>query len=97
MLFRSTGSIIPSILIHFINNALSVGIIIYGDNPAFLPTMYSVIAIATIISIIFIIKRRRDYLDAAEFIFQRDGEPIITPEMMLFAGITLTVAVAILL
>ncbi len=93
----ATGSIIPSILIHFINNALSVGIIIYGDNPAFVPTMYSIIAIMTVISIIFIIKRRRDYLDAAEFIFQRDGEPIITPEMMLFAGITLTVAVAILL
>ena len=93
----ATGSIIPSILIHFINNALSVGAIIYGDNPAFVPTMYSIIAIMTIISIIFIIKRRREYLDAAEFIFQRDGEPTFTPEMMLFAGITLTLAVVSLL
>ena len=97
MVDLATGSIIPSILIHFINNALSVGATFYSDNPAFLPTMYTIVAIVTLISIVFIIKNRKKYKYSAQIAFLSEKRVSITLDMLIFAAIILMLAIADLL
>lgn len=57
------GSIIPSILIHFANNAISVGTIVYNDNPYFAPTIYALLIVIAIASAVSLFIKRKDYKD----------------------------------
>lgn len=93
----STGSVIPSVILHFINNAISVGLIVYSDNVAFKPTLYLLLAILTVVSVVYIIKRRRDYLGRLSFALEKGEGVEITLGMMGFAALTLTLAIANLL
>ena len=89
----ATESILPSILIHFINNALSVCMVMYGDNPVFLTSFYSLIAILTVVSVIIIVIRRKKYAQEFETAFYCDERLIFTLDMWIFLGITMTLAI----
>lgn len=88
----AADSVIPSVIIHFINNALSVGMIIYGDNPAFAPVIYSILGVLTIVSVFFIILKRIEYKDMLSSAFEKGEGVKITSEMLIFAAMTLTLA-----
>lgn len=91
-----TDSIIPSVVIHFINNAISVGMIfIEATFAVFL--LYIWIIVATVISIIVLYNNREDYEDVL-VVATLKGEGVkFTPGMMLFAALTLAIAIMNLL
>lgn len=93
----ATGSVIPSIIIHFINNALSVGLIVYEDNAAFAPTLYVILAAFTLLSSVFILKKRKKYSEAISLAFDRGEGVKFTVEMLFFAVLTLILAFSSLL
>ncbi len=88
-----TDSVIPSVIIHFINNAVSVGLLIYASNSAFAPVIYIILGILTIISICFIFVRKKSYLEKLSLSFDKGEGFKITTEMLIFAGLTLSLAV----
>ncbi|MBQ8303212.1 MAG: CPBP family intramembrane metalloprotease [Clostridia bacterium] len=89
----ATDSVIPSVIIHFINNAISVGLLVYTDNPAFAPTVYVILGVATLISLIVVFKDKRSYFEKLSSAFARGEGVKFTLEMLLFAALTLTVAI----
>ena len=88
----ATGSLIPSILIHFINNLSSVIVVMYGETSIVVTTLYLLIAILTAISLIFIIKKRGEYTDVAKRMLYKFELTPFTVEMLIFAAINLTIA-----
>ena len=88
----STESIIPSIIIHFINNATSVGMIMYGDNPIFSLLIYLILGIAAIISLVVIVTRRFEYKKMLSCAMESGEKIKIVGEMLLFAVISLMIA-----
>lgn len=93
----AADSIIPSVLIHFINNAISVGILFYGDNPAFTPAVLVILGIFSLVSLIVIVLRRKEYLRMLTVAFSAGETPKFSFEMLIFAGLTLSMAVMNLL
>ena len=92
-----TDSVIPSVLIHFINNALSVGVIVFSDNIAFAPTVYVILGILTLISLSFLYRRREEYLTEVSSVLKDNGRLPVSIEMIAFAVLTLGIAVLNLL
>ncbi len=89
-------SIIPSVIIHFINNALSV-LMMFIFNPFTVLGIYVTIILLTVISIIVIIEIKDDYEDAL-IIATYKGEGVkFTPGMILYAALTLAIAIMNLL
>ena len=88
----ATGSLIPSILIHFINNLSSVIVVMYGEASTVVTILYLLIAILTAISLIFIIKKRGEYTNVAKRLFYKFEPTPLTVEMLIFAAINLTIA-----
>lgn len=88
----ATDSIIPSIIIHFINNALSVTLyFIYFPGIDFL--VYIWIGLLAILSIIVILRNREEY-EIPLLLVTEKGEGIkFTPLMISFAAITLALAI----
>ena len=58
LLTLSTGSILPAVLLHFINNALSV---IWMRNPEFTLPIIIAVAVLAAISLVYILVCRREY------------------------------------
>lgn len=54
-------SIYPSIIIHFINNALSVVFVFYGENATVSGVIYLAVAVLTLVSALFIFLKRKEY------------------------------------
>ena len=88
----ASDSVIPSVLIHFINNALSVGLILYSDNPAFAPIIYCIVGVLTVISVVIIIAKRKEYLAKINYAFEKGEKTVIIPEMIIFAIFALSIA-----
>ena len=75
MIDLACGSILPSFIIHFINNVLSVISILYLKEPVGEAVLLAVLAVAALISLVFIVKRREEYLLCAKRIFtKRDAD-----------------------
>lgn len=89
----ATESVIPSVIIHFINNAISVGLLVYDDNAAFAPAVYILLCVITLVSLVVIFVRRRQYLKKFSFALDRGEGVRITAEMLIFAGLSLSIAV----
>lgn len=89
-------SVIPSVVIHFINNALSISFMfLQFDYLIFL--LYLIIAFLTVVSIALIIKNKDEY-ETALIIVTEKGEGVkITPQMVFFVLITLVFSVINLL
>lgn len=86
-------SVIPSVIIHFINNALSVSLIIFADNPAFAPTLFVITGILALLSLVSIIGGDF-YKTKLPQIFKKGGEEAkVTIPMLIFATFTLFFAI----
>ena len=59
-----TESVLPSLIIHFINNLSSVLLMKYGVNTHFTVIFYSLLALLTLVSVVVMILRRRKYREA---------------------------------
>ena len=92
-----TDSVIPSVIIHFINNALSIFMIFTSDSPYSTLGIYVIVFLLTLISIMFIIEAREKYKLGIISAMQKGERTEITVGMVLFALFTLTVAVLNLL
>lgn len=86
-------SIIPSIIIHFVNNAISVGLIIFADNAAFGPTVYVILGILCLISLYFILKKKKLYLKEFSSVLEKGEGIIFNAEMLLFALLNIAIAI----
>ena len=92
----ATESIIPTIVLHFINNALSVSLgFIFYDGAALV--LYIWIGLMTLLSAIYIYRKRDNYWIAMLMINDKGEGMMITTEMVLFALVTLGIAVMNLL
>jgi membrane protease YdiL (CAAX protease family) len=91
-----TDSVVPSVVIHFINNALSVSMIFMEATFAVF-LLYTWIMVATILSLIVLYNNREDYEDVL-VVATFKGEGVkFTPGMILFAALTLAIAIMNLL
>ncbi len=93
----ASESVIPSVIIHFINNAMSVGMIVFADNSAFAPAVYLVLAVCLIVSVVLIILKRVEYKDMFASAFEKGEGAKITLEMLMFGAMTLFLAFVSLL
>ena len=89
----ATDSVSPSVIIHFVNNALSVGILVFADNPAFAPAIYIILGILTVASLCLIFVRRKQYCKMISVAFDKGEGVKFTTEAFIFAGLTLSLAV----
>lgn len=88
-----TSSVLPSFILHFINNAISVGMLVYADNEAFTPAVMAVLCILLVISLVFIVKNREGYLEKIKNVFKKDINVIYTVPLKIFTLISLFIAV----
>ena len=93
----ASDSILPSVLIHFINNALSVSLVMFKDNPLVAPAILWALGIMTVVSFIFIIIKRHRYKQILLFAFSGGEKLTFNFEMLVFSVITLFMAVLQLL
>lgn len=90
----ATDSIIPSVVIHFVNNAVSVCLMFVSYHPVLVMLVYGVIILFTVASIAAI-RGMRDEYETMLIVATDKGEKLqIVPEMILYAVLTLTVAVS---
>jgi membrane protease YdiL (CAAX protease family) len=85
-------SVIPSILIHFTNNTLSL--IIIFTNGEILPSVivYSAVAVAALISLLVIYIKRKSYKNIAQAIFNKGEAEEYSPAPVLLVITALTLA-----
>ncbi len=92
----ATDSVIPSVVIHLINNALSVSMI-FAPNDLVVIVIFVLLAVLTIASAIAIYRRRDSYRSALIMLNEKGEGARFTVGMLLFALLTLTIAVVNLL
>ena len=85
-----TKSILPAIVIHFINNLFSL-LSLYESNPILL---YSLLGIMTILSIIVVILKRNDYVIAVKNVFAQDQTPERCYSPFIFMGISALIIIS---
>ena len=90
-------SVIPSVVIHFINNALSVVMIIYSDNPVISTGAIISLIVLTLISVCFIVDYRRDYESALNTVTEKGERVTLSSGMIFFVALTLAIAIIRLL
>ena len=85
-------SVWPSVVIHFLNNALSVVLAFYSDIPAVAYVAISVLAVLTAISVIYIIRNKGKYekikekmadIRSINFSFPREAFMLVIPMLIL--------------
>ena len=64
-----TDSIWPSVILHAVNNTLSVVWIFYSESTNFVIAFHLSLAILSIVSLIFVFRKRREYLAGIKKIF----------------------------
>ena len=57
-----TGSVLPSLVIHLVNNVASILLMKYGAYPTFAVIFYSVSGVLVLLSLLFVFQERKDYL-----------------------------------
>lgn len=90
-------SVIPSVMIHFINNTLSVSLVMLNGVPFASSTLLLSLGVVTVASIIFIIIKRQKYKQMLLFAFSGGEKPTFNFEMLIFSAVTLSMAVIQLL
>lgn len=90
-------SVVPSVLLHFINNALSVGMLVFADNPAFAPTVIILTAVLSVISVAFIVFNRKKYQEKLVFALSVGEKYQITLPVAALGAICLIIAVVSIL
>lgn len=86
-------SVIPSVLLHFTNNLLSVGVLIFNDNLAFAPIIYSLLIIFSIISAVFILLKKNEYKEKFAYATEKGEGLKIEIGVIIFVVAALCVSV----
>ena len=81
-----TESILPCVLLHFFNNALSVLMMLYGDVAIFGILLGVLCALTLALSLIVLLRRRGEYRDALRHLFSK-GEKIQVESSTVFYSI----------
>ncbi len=90
-------SVIPSVILHFINNALSVGMLVFADNPAFAPTVIILTAVLSVISVAVIFLNRKKYQEKFAFVFSVGEKFQATLPVISLGAVCLFIAVVSIL
>ena len=85
-----TESVLPSLVIHFVNNLSSILLMKYGGDPAFTTVFYLTLAALTVVSVGVIIIRRRKYRDVVVAAFV--GKTEYDVSVLLIGGCCIGVA-----
>ena len=88
------GSILPSLVVHFLNNSLSVVYMKYGTSDKFANAFVLVTVILCAVSGAFVLLFRNKYKD--KFVF-KDGKIKLSAELAVFIVLTLVISVSQLL
>lgn len=87
----ATDSIIPSLLIHFVNNLISI-IWIRGEGKTFTVTYLVILSVTAAVSLMFVFALRKRYLKKLSSAFCDRGKVTLSYEPILFFATTLFVA-----
>lgn len=90
------GSILPSLLLHALNNALSLLWAANGESPVFRAVFLSALALLCAGSVVWLILRRKKYLARFREIFAEKSKLFFPFSAILFAFLTLILAVTFL-
>ena len=88
----ATGSIIPSLVIHFVNNAMSISMS-FIQIPLVLFLVYVFIGAATVISLSVAWRYREDYEIPFLFISDKGEGVVFTWQMVAFTVMALSLAI----
>ena len=86
-------SVIPSLIIHFINNVISLIFIFNSDNRLFKPICISVIALLAILSLVVLLACRMEYVKRLKSVFVRGEKPAFNISMLAFGAVCLFFAI----
>ena len=87
------GSVWPSVIIHFLNNALSVLWYFYGESMVFVSVVLSMLAIFAVASIIYIILNKEKYRKNVVDLLSEKLEIKSTTEVWIFACSMILIAI----
>ena len=88
-----TDSVIPTVLLHFINNTMSVLFIFYGDNSIFVSILIGLLLLLSILSVSIIFLRRKEYLNRLSRTFSGEFKVSLSPISISFILLNLLIAV----
>lgn len=88
-----TGSVWPSVIIHFINNALSVLWYFYGSSPVFVAVAISLLSVLMVASVIYIIRNREKYSKFVSELLSDKPQIKPTMEVWLLGGAMIIIAI----
>lgn len=87
-------SVWPSVIIHFVNNALSVLWMFFADSPALVWVSMAIVAALTVVSVIYVISNKDKYKKFKEEIMDFEGIKEAPPrEVWILAILMLTLAI----
>lgn len=86
-------SVIPSVILHFINNALSVSMLVYKDNPTFSLVALVILRILALASVIYLVINRKEYLKRFSLAFSKGEKFRLNLPVVLFGAVCILVAV----
>ena len=90
-------SVIPSFLLHFINNAISVGMLVYKDNPLFAPTILTLVVALALVSLIYIAFNKTKYIDRLAKVLEGEEMISLTPSAIVFGVACIFIAIVSIL
>ena len=86
-------SVIPSIILHFINNALSVSMIMYESDPTFSLIILSILRVLALVSVIYLIINRKEYLRRFSLAFEKGEKFKLSIPIIMFSTVCILIAV----
>lgn len=87
-------SVIPSLVIHFVNNSLSVLWVFYSDNSAFAIIYFVSLSLLAVLSLVFIAVWRKKYRQRLSAVLSGTEKYTPSPEPLLMLAASLVIAVA---
>ena len=88
-----TDSVLPSMIIHFINNSLAVLMIFFGDNNVFAFSFYALLILGTLISVALIIKNKTEFKEKVSYAFTAGERVKASPSLFICIGASLLVTI----
>lgn len=92
-----TGSIIPCIIIHFVNNLFSVLFMHYSDSSVFCIWAIRLLGLGALVSAIFIARRRREYIGRLKQMLSDRGREELPSSFYLFVILTTVISLSLIL
>jgi membrane protease YdiL (CAAX protease family) len=93
MVDLATDSLLPSVIIHFVNNALSVVILFFKQSPSVSVAVYAVVGILSLVSFVFLVLRRERYRKTAIYVLEKGERLRLTTAMVAFALLSVALSI----